>query len=230
MAKNKRWDIIRRLLKERGWILQELIRRSGVTRTTFFNIQHGRSDGSVETWNRIARAFSVDLDVLTGETELPGTVKMSNASTAVLPDAIRSVRIGKETYIRVPVVRGVDFDIPLDLQENLIGFHLLSTRVTTTDDFLLEVHGVCGGPNPLCPLPPRNLADHVLVSRNVLVKPGDLVCVAFRDGHGGRVCHFHPCESGGWDFIVPATKEVLHIDKEEDFVMFGRVSVLMHRL
>lgn len=228
MAKNKRWDIIRRLLKERGWILQELIRRSGVTRTTFFNIQHGRSDGSTETWNRIARAFSVDLDVLTGDTELPGTVKLSNASTAVLPDAIRSVRIGRETYIRVPVVRGVDFDIPLDLQENLIGYHLLSTRTATTDDFLLEARGVCG-PNPLCPLPIRKAADHVLVSRNVLVKAGDLVCVAFRDGQGGRVCFFHPCENGGWDFKTQSNKETIHIDNEEDFVMFGRIGYMVHR-
>lgn len=228
MGKNKRWEIIRRLLKERGWILQELIRRSGVTRTTFFNIQHGRSKGSSETWNRIARAFGVDVAVMNGEAELPGTVKMSNASTAVLPDAIRSVRIGRETYIRVPVVRGVDFDRPLDLEENLVGYHLLNTRVATTDDFLLETPGICGRKSGQCLLPPHRTHDHVLVSRNVLVKAGDLVCVAFRDGQGSRLCIFQPREQG-WDFLIPQTQEVFHCDSEDDFVLFGRVGYIIHR-
>jgi transcriptional regulator with XRE-family HTH domain len=88
------WAVIRRLMSDRGWILQELIRRSGITRTTFFNIQHGKSKGSYETFLKIAKAFGVECDVVLGRAPYPEGIRDGLGFAGALPRTRRACAWG----------------------------------------------------------------------------------------------------------------------------------------
>lgn len=50
-----------RLRDERGWSFDELAERSGVSRRTLIEMEHGQSNGRLESWFRIAEAFETPL-------------------------------------------------------------------------------------------------------------------------------------------------------------------------
>ena len=56
-----------RMRNERGWTYEVLADRSGVTRRTLISIETGATNGSLDTWFRLAQAFGVPL----GELLLP---------------------------------------------------------------------------------------------------------------------------------------------------------------
>lgn len=53
-----------RLRDERGWSFDELAERSGVSRRTLIEVEHGQSNGRLESWFRIAEAFETPLSDL----------------------------------------------------------------------------------------------------------------------------------------------------------------------
>lgn len=53
-----------RLRDERGWSFDELAERSGVSRRTLIEMEHGQSNGRLESWFRIAEAFETPLSDL----------------------------------------------------------------------------------------------------------------------------------------------------------------------
>lgn len=53
-----------RLRNERGWSFDELAERSGVSRRTLIEMEHGQSNGRLESWFRVAEAFGVPLGEL----------------------------------------------------------------------------------------------------------------------------------------------------------------------
>lgn len=53
-----------RLRNERGWSFDELAERSGVSRRTLIEMEHGQSNGRLESWFRIAEAFETPLSDL----------------------------------------------------------------------------------------------------------------------------------------------------------------------
>jgi len=53
-----------RLRNERGWSFDELAERSGVSRRTLIEMEHGQSNGRLESWFRIAEAFETPLGEL----------------------------------------------------------------------------------------------------------------------------------------------------------------------
>ncbi len=53
-----------RLRNERGWSFDELAERSGVSRRTLIEMEHGQSNGRLESWFRIAEAFETPLSEL----------------------------------------------------------------------------------------------------------------------------------------------------------------------
>ena len=55
------WLALARLRSERGWSYDELAERSGVSRRTLIEMEHGQSNGRLESWFRIAEAFGVPL-------------------------------------------------------------------------------------------------------------------------------------------------------------------------
>ncbi|MGI5473332.1 helix-turn-helix transcriptional regulator [Streptomyces sp. CA-132043] len=55
-----------RLRNERGWTFDELAERSGLSRRTLIDLEHGRTTGSVTTWHALAHAFDVPFDQLLG--------------------------------------------------------------------------------------------------------------------------------------------------------------------
>ncbi|MFI8699410.1 helix-turn-helix transcriptional regulator [Microbacterium sp. NPDC064978] len=55
------WLALARLRQERGWSYDELAERSGVSRRTLIEMEHGQSNGRLESWFRIAEAFDVPL-------------------------------------------------------------------------------------------------------------------------------------------------------------------------
>lgn len=55
------WLALARLRQERGWSYDELAERSGVSRRTLIEMEHGQSNGRLESWFRIAEAFKVPL-------------------------------------------------------------------------------------------------------------------------------------------------------------------------
>ncbi len=64
---------IRQLREARGWSQLELANRIGVTPSTVYNWERGRSEPSASTLRQIARTFEVSMDAIalpseTGET------------------------------------------------------------------------------------------------------------------------------------------------------------------
>ncbi|GCD40362.1 helix-turn-helix transcriptional regulator [Streptomyces paromomycinus] len=55
-----------RLRNERGWTFDELAERSGLSRRTLIDLEHGRTTGSVTTWHALAHAFGISFDQLLG--------------------------------------------------------------------------------------------------------------------------------------------------------------------
>ncbi|WP_432590499.1 helix-turn-helix transcriptional regulator [Streptomyces sp. HD1123-B1] len=55
-----------RLRDERGWTFDELAERSGLSRRTVIDLEHGRTTGSVTTWHALAHTFGVPLGPLLG--------------------------------------------------------------------------------------------------------------------------------------------------------------------
>lgn len=50
-----------RLRDERGWTYDELAARSGVSRRTVIAMEHGTTNGRLESWFRVAEAFGIPL-------------------------------------------------------------------------------------------------------------------------------------------------------------------------
>lgn len=50
-----------RIRNERGWTYEVLADKSGVTRRTLISIETGETNGSLDTWFRIAQAFEMPL-------------------------------------------------------------------------------------------------------------------------------------------------------------------------
>ncbi len=50
-----------RMRNERSWTYEVLADRTGVTRRTLISIETGETNGSLDTWFRIAQAFEVPL-------------------------------------------------------------------------------------------------------------------------------------------------------------------------
>lgn len=50
-----------RLRGDRGWSYDELAEHSGVSRRTLIEMEHGQSNGRLESWFRVAEAFKVAL-------------------------------------------------------------------------------------------------------------------------------------------------------------------------
>ncbi|MEU1891196.1 helix-turn-helix transcriptional regulator [Streptomyces pristinaespiralis] len=55
-----------RLRNERGWSYDELADRSGLSRRTLIDLEHGRTMGSIATWHALAHTFGVSIDHLLG--------------------------------------------------------------------------------------------------------------------------------------------------------------------
>ncbi|WP_461025852.1 helix-turn-helix transcriptional regulator [Streptomyces sparsus] len=55
-----------RLRAERGWTFDDLADRSGLSRRTLIDLEHGRTTGSVATWHALAHTFDVPIDRLLG--------------------------------------------------------------------------------------------------------------------------------------------------------------------
>ncbi|MFJ8955305.1 helix-turn-helix transcriptional regulator [Streptomyces sp. NPDC102381] len=55
-----------RLRADRGWTYDELAGRTGLSRRTVIDLEHGRTTGTITTWHTIAHAFGVPLDQLLG--------------------------------------------------------------------------------------------------------------------------------------------------------------------
>ncbi|MHB6904000.1 helix-turn-helix transcriptional regulator [Streptomyces sp. DB-54] len=55
-----------RLRDERGWTFDELAERSGLSRRTLIDLEHGRTTGSVTTWHALVHTFNVPIDRLLG--------------------------------------------------------------------------------------------------------------------------------------------------------------------
>ncbi|MGK0721934.1 helix-turn-helix transcriptional regulator [Leucobacter sp. W1478] len=53
-----------RYRKMRGWTLDELAEYSGVGRRTLVQLESGKSNGSIETWFRLAEVFGVHVGEL----------------------------------------------------------------------------------------------------------------------------------------------------------------------
>lgn len=53
--------LLGRLREERGWSFDELAERSGVSRRTLIDMEHGKSNGRLESWFRVAEAFGVPI-------------------------------------------------------------------------------------------------------------------------------------------------------------------------
>lgn len=53
-------DVLRKLRKDRGWTLEELAQASGVSRTTLWELENGKTDTRGSTLKRIAQAFGLD--------------------------------------------------------------------------------------------------------------------------------------------------------------------------
>ena len=214
-AWSETWAVIRRLMTDRGWILQELIRRSGITRTTFFNIQHGKSKGSYETYLKIAKAFGVEVDVLFGRAPYPEGIRDGFGFAGALPESQRSVRVGNVSYIRVPVVKSVRHDEPPDTPENIVETMFLSAANASPDDFFLVVED-----DEMAPLVGRG--DIVHVRRNAVVRSGDIVCVAFADGTPGVVRQYRTVGETH-EFSSPGEGRKPARLREKEFVLFGKV-------
>ncbi|MFF9119023.1 helix-turn-helix transcriptional regulator [Streptomyces massasporeus] len=55
-----------RLRGEHGWTFDELADRSGLSRRTLIDLEHGHTTGSVTTWHALAHTFDVPLEHLLG--------------------------------------------------------------------------------------------------------------------------------------------------------------------
>ncbi len=55
-----------RLRGERDWTFDELADRSGLSRRTLIDLEHGHTTGSVATWHALAHTFEVPLEHLLG--------------------------------------------------------------------------------------------------------------------------------------------------------------------
>ena len=53
-----------RLRNDHGWSFDELAERSGVSRRTLIAMEHGTTNGRLESWFRVAEAFGVGLPKL----------------------------------------------------------------------------------------------------------------------------------------------------------------------
>ena len=53
-----------RMRNDRGWSFDELAERSGVSRRTLIAMEHGTTNGRLESWFRVAEAFGVPLGEL----------------------------------------------------------------------------------------------------------------------------------------------------------------------
>lgn len=208
------WPVIRRLMKDKGWILQELIRRSGITRTTFFNIQHGKSKGSYETYVKIAKAFGVPVDVVLGRAAYPEGFGEAAYALGALPESQRTLRVGSVAYIRVPVVKSVRHDEPPDTPETIVETMFLSAANASPDDFFLVVDA-----DDMAPAILRG--DTVHVRRNAVVRSGDVVCVAFTDGGPGLV-RVYRTSGDSHEFSARDGGKPLR-KKEHEFILFGKV-------
>jgi putative transcriptional regulator len=47
-----------------GWTYDELAERSGLSRRTLIDLEHGRTTGTVTTWHALAHAFDVPVEQL----------------------------------------------------------------------------------------------------------------------------------------------------------------------
>ncbi|MFF0746396.1 helix-turn-helix transcriptional regulator [Streptomyces sp. NPDC004111] len=50
---------VARLRNARGWTFDELAERSGLSRRTLIDLEHGRTTGTVTTWHALAHALDV---------------------------------------------------------------------------------------------------------------------------------------------------------------------------
>jgi transcriptional regulator with XRE-family HTH domain len=50
---------VARLRHARGWTFDELADRSGLSRRTLIDLEHGRTTGTVTTWHALAHALDV---------------------------------------------------------------------------------------------------------------------------------------------------------------------------
>lgn len=53
-------DVLRKLRKDRAWTLDDLAQASGVSRTTLWELENGKTDTRGSTLKRIAQAFGLD--------------------------------------------------------------------------------------------------------------------------------------------------------------------------
>lgn len=72
---------VRRHRTDRGWTLDELADRSGVSRRMLIGIEHGESNPSIATLLRISDALGVGLPVLV-DVERPSTLSVTEAGRA----------------------------------------------------------------------------------------------------------------------------------------------------
>lgn len=208
-------------MNDRGWILQEVIRRSGVTRTTFFNIQHTKSKGSYETFLKIAKAFDVDVDVILGKTAYPEVVNDIKSTNVSLPETLKSIRIGETSYIKVPVVKRVTYDRPPDTPENIIDVNFVATSYASPDDFMLKMFSDYMDPE-------IKVEDTVHISRNVMINSGDMVCVAFKDGSDALISYFN--RKGNLNEFITADGKETIVKKDDEFILYGKVARIIHNL
>lgn len=66
---------------ERGWTLDELAERSGVSRRMVINVEHGASNPSIATLLRLSDALGIGLPVLV-DVERPGALRVVEAGQA----------------------------------------------------------------------------------------------------------------------------------------------------
>ncbi|MEW2252328.1 MULTISPECIES: helix-turn-helix transcriptional regulator [unclassified Streptomyces] len=58
--------VLARLRTDRGWTFDELAERSGLSRRTLIDLEHGRTTGTLTTWHALAHTFDVPFDELLG--------------------------------------------------------------------------------------------------------------------------------------------------------------------
>src|SRR3954467_1774965 len=81
MVNERIGERVRRHRNTRGWTLDELSERSGVSRRMLINIEHGEGNPSIATLLRISDALGVGLPVL-GDGERPRELTVTTAGLA----------------------------------------------------------------------------------------------------------------------------------------------------
>lgn len=167
------------LLEEKGVKTSEVAKATMIHPSTFTDWKKGKSSPKIDKLEKVAEYFGVQVDYLTGKTEFKTKEEMfrhfdQQAAPDLreqVADAGTFVDLTDEIYTPIKVLGYVAAGVPIEAQEDVIGFEYIPERWTKSGKYFgLQIKGDSMSPR-------ISEGDTVIVRQQDDAESGDIVIV-----------------------------------------------------